>query len=69
MACQLESSARDMPDLRRVTAIRTLVLCAMCLGVLIAQIDTSVVNLATTPSVRPSMPAWLRCSGCWTPTT
>jgi MFS transporter, DHA2 family, methylenomycin A resistance protein len=47
MACQLESSARDMPDLRRVTAIRTLVLCAMCLGVLIAQIDTSVVNLAT----------------------
>jgi DHA2 family methylenomycin A resistance protein-like MFS transporter len=47
MACQPENSVYDMPDVRHVTAIRTLVLCAMCLGVLIAQIDTSVVNLAT----------------------
>jgi len=37
----------DKPGCRRRTAIRPLVLVAMCLAVLIAQIDTSVVNLAT----------------------
>lgn len=47
MACQPEHRVHDMPDIRHVALIRTLVLCAMCLGVLIAQIDTSVVNLAT----------------------
>ena len=39
--------AFDKPGCRRPAAIRPLVLVAMCLAVLIAQIDTSVVNLAT----------------------
>lgn len=39
--------ALDKPGCRRAAAIRPLVLIAMCLAVLIAQIDTSVVNLAT----------------------
>ena len=39
--------AFDDPGCRRRGAIRPLVLVAMCLAVLIAQIDTSVVNLAT----------------------
>ncbi len=39
--------ARDMPITRRTATTQTLVLLAMCLGVLVAQIDTSVVNLAS----------------------
>ncbi len=47
MAYQLAYAAEDGAGCRRRPISRSLVLLAMCLGVLIAQIDTSVVNLAT----------------------
>ncbi|HEX3863213.1 MAG TPA: MFS transporter [Stellaceae bacterium] len=47
MAQHFENIADDGLICRRRTAPRALVLLAMCLGVLVAQIDTSVVNLAT----------------------
>jgi EmrB/QacA subfamily drug resistance transporter len=47
MAQQLEHVADGMPVCRRGMMAPSVVLLAMCLGVLIAQIDTSVVNLAT----------------------
>ena len=45
-ARQIEAVAAMLGD-RRATVTRALILLAMCLGVLIAQVDTSVVNLAT----------------------
>src|SRR5258708_23387227 len=47
MAQQMEDTADGLLTSRRGTTARAVVLLAMCLGVLIAQIDTSVVNLAT----------------------
>ena len=47
MAHQAQHVSDAKLTLRWATATRTPVLLAMCLGVLIAQIDTSVVNLAT----------------------
>jgi EmrB/QacA subfamily drug resistance transporter len=47
MAYQVESAYGRMTQAPRKTAAQTLVLLAMCLGVLIAQIDTSVVNLSS----------------------
>jgi MFS transporter, DHA2 family, methylenomycin A resistance protein len=47
MACQSRRLSDAMPIFGQAAARQTLVLLAMCLGVLIAQIDTSVVNLAT----------------------
>lgn len=47
MANLLDETAVGVPTCRRSPADRTAVLLAMCLAVLIAQIDTSVVNLAT----------------------
>ncbi len=47
MAYQTSDAFGHVPIARRSGATQTLVLTAMCLGVLIAQIDTSVVNLAT----------------------
>jgi EmrB/QacA subfamily drug resistance transporter len=44
---QLTRAAAVALGCRRGTIARTIVLLAMCLGVLIAQVDTSVVNLAT----------------------
>jgi len=44
---QLETAEAVVSTGRRAATVRTLVLLAMCLAVLIAQIDTSVVNLAT----------------------
>ena len=44
---QVETAERVASTNRRAATMRTLVLLAMCLAVLIAQIDTSVVNLAT----------------------
>ena len=47
MAYQIRHAGGGMPIARRTAATQTLVLVATCLGVLVAQIDTSVVNLAT----------------------
>ena len=47
MMKQTGELALDKPRCGRPAAIRPLVLVAMCLAVLIAQVDTSVVNLAT----------------------
>ena len=47
MALQFEEIVGGSVLPRRGTTNRTLVLLALCLGVLVAQIDTSVVNLAT----------------------
>jgi EmrB/QacA subfamily drug resistance transporter len=47
MAHDLDDIVRHVPARRRGTNARAVVLLAMCLGVLIAQIDTSVVILAT----------------------
>jgi MFS transporter, DHA2 family, methylenomycin A resistance protein len=47
MAKQLDEAADAVPICRRAATVRTIVLLAMCLAVLIVQIDTSVVNLAT----------------------
>jgi MFS transporter, DHA2 family, methylenomycin A resistance protein len=47
LALRFNGIASDAVMPRRGTTNRTLVLLALCLGVLVAQIDTSVVNLAT----------------------
>src|ERR1700744_5409584 len=47
MEQRVQAIAGEVPANRREANIRAVVLLALCLGVLVAQIDTSVVNLAT----------------------
>ena len=64
MLTTIRTGADEQPAADR----RALILLALCLGVLVAQVNTSVVNLAMHSIGATFARMWPPCNGCWTAT-